>query len=142
MLNTNRVVRVVVGGKAVAFRRPSRADQAAVVRAFARKVAPSTGAAVEGDTLVALDRESLWWEARLEVGLVPAKNSAGDVVDLGESAPAHWLIDAAISFAEVELAEFHAVCEAIAAALDGGPISKRFTSNTAAMLRPSTSVAV
>lgn len=118
----DRVIRFTIGAAEFGFRRPSRADMTDAYRRFVAKLA-SSGAP---DMFNHLAGDDLLWEARLEIGLVP-RMRGGQVLDLGERAPSHWLVpvlDAAgkpighlVEFGNVDPDEFRAVVGYLAEAL-------------------------
>ena len=119
-LNTpgaDRIVRFRIGANTFGFRRPSRADTREIQRRFVLKLVGSLGLDVEADLLNRYDGRRLLAEARCEVGLRPVARADGSLVDLGETAPAHWLEDSGsgtqkrqiVSFANVSEEELDAV---------------------------------
>lgn len=118
-----RLIRFALHGHAFAFRRPSRADAAEAYARVAQRL-QSVGSPDPGSLtnwLNFLDGYRLLWEARLEIGLRPMRTRTGQVVSLGETAPAHWLeevrnergelVECVISFKHVDPDEFDAVVE-------------------------------
>jgi hypothetical protein len=112
-----RVIRFKCGPHEFAFRIPTRGDIAAARRKLAMKLTV-TGLPAESDQLDMRDGNHLWWDAQLEVGLVPALLPDGTKVNHGETAPDHWFVSLknldgtevrALSFASVPEAEFLAV---------------------------------
>lgn len=116
MPGEGRVVVATVCGHVFGLRKPSRGDMAEINRRLAEKLA---GFGNESEILNSLDGQSRQWEARFEVLLVPQRSASGEVLALGERAPAHWLEkgprgEDMISFRNVSLEEFEAACEAFA----------------------------
>lgn len=101
----DRIVSFTVRGHEFAFRRPSRADKAAIHRRNVVKLGV-TGIPSDSELLMAYDGSGLTWESRLEVGLAPRPDK-----NLGERAPSHWLKDGRIDFDEVNEDEFNEVCQ-------------------------------
>jgi len=119
----DRVIKLQIGGHEFGFRRPSRADVAEAFRRVAIKLQVPSGAGqrmVESDLLDRLDGYDRQWEARLEIGLRPRRNDPQ--LSLGETAPAHWLVEMGtagtfVSFDNVDPDEFAAVVAYLDAAL-------------------------
>ena len=112
----NRVVKFKVGAGVFACRRPSRADTHAINDRFVSKLIGFFGLQAESELRNSYDGRRRLAEARCEVCLRPAVRPYGRIVDLGETAPAHWLDDApqgpqpqGISFANVSDEELDAV---------------------------------
>ncbi len=118
----DRVLQFFVGAQSFSIRRPSRADLAEIWRRFARKVA-GTGLPLESDLLNTYDGQGLLAEARFEVLLMSKTGPRGDVIDLGERAPAHWqrpildgeskTVATIIAFDKVDPEEFDGAAEQI-----------------------------
>lgn len=111
----DRVVHFSVRGYQFGFRRPSRRDQAAVTRMFAARLAGVTGLPLEAELHNAYGGTNLLWDCRLEVGLVPQRTRTGEQLNLGETAPSHWLEatpegETVVSFTHVTPEEYDAVC--------------------------------
>lgn len=133
---TQRTISFSIAGHNFVFRRPSRQDQAEAAARTALRL--QMGGAPDQQSwtnwLNFLDGYRLQWEARLEIGLRPARGRSGQVLNLGERAPAHWLedvrdvqgqvVDQVVSFAAVDPDEFDAVVAYLETALkkkDGLP---------------------
>lgn len=127
---TDRTVQFFVNGGEFRLRRPSRADDAEILRRYTAKIMracpPMAGIdaqEVAKETLNNLDGGSLLSESRLEVLLTPRVGAAS----FGEHAPAHWyralsgpdgqVIERVIAFDDVELQEFDEVARYVDQAL-------------------------
>ena len=118
-----RIITFTINGGTFAFRRPSRADEAEVAR--------RTAVAIVNDTHDRLDGLKIQFDSQLEVGLRPRVTRTGEELNLGETAPAHWLepivdfdkkvIGQRISFANVMLSEYNEVVEYLTKALAADP---------------------
>jgi hypothetical protein len=89
----DRIIQFFVRGGEFRLRRPTRGDQAEILRRFTARLMRATpplgdytSQEIAKETLNGLDGGNLFSEARFEVLLLPRKNAA----DLGERAPAHW----------------------------------------------------
>lgn len=101
----DRIVSFTIRGQEFAYRRPSRADRAAMHRRNVVKLGV-TGIPADTELMQAYDGAGLTWESRLEVGLVPRPDK-----NMGERAPSSWLKDGQINFDEVDEDEFNEVCQ-------------------------------
>jgi hypothetical protein len=114
-----RVIHFTVRGGSFGFRRPSRADEAEIAR--------RTSAALINDTHNRLDGFNVQADAQLEVCLRPRVTRMGEEINLGETAPAHWLepitdglgkvIGQRVSFANVMIDEYNEVVKVVMEAL-------------------------
>lgn len=120
--SSERLIAFAVGDREFGFRVPTTGDIERATRAYAMRCVVS-GMQLETELLLGENGGRLWYQSRLEVGLLPRLKHDGTPVEAGEKAPDDWFetIDGkrVVSFSAVNDREFQAVCNHLNATVLG-----------------------